>query len=158
MTPLEAIFKKHKNWVNVVKSFGCDEYLADDVVQEMYIKVQQRLNKGLDISYGDDDYNEFYIFKVLRSLFYDLKRKQSKVKLYDLHENTKTTEEEVCYECFEAKVDKAKKELFWYDSQVFDIIDGGYSIARLSRESDISYYSLYNTYRKVKKILTDEIG
>ncbi len=158
MTPLEAIFKKHKNWVNVVKSFGCDEYLADDVVQEMYIKVQQRLNKGLDISYGDDDYNEFYIFKVLRSLFYDLKRKQSKVKLYDLHENTKTTEEEVCYECFEAKVDKAKQELFWYDSQVFDIIDGGYSIARLSRESDISYYSLYNTYRKVKKILTDEIG
>ena len=93
MTPLEKIFKKHKNWVNVVKSFGCDEYLADDVVQEMYIKVQQRLNKGLDISYGDDDYNEFYIFKVLRSLFYDLKRKQSKVKLYDLHENTKTTED-----------------------------------------------------------------
>ena len=40
--------------------------------------------------------------------------------------------------------------MYWYDKKVFDIINTGESIAELSRKSGIRYYSLYNTYRKVK--------
>ena len=42
------------------------------------------------------------------------------------------------------------KNMFWYDRKVFEIINEGESIADFSRNSYIEYYSLYNTYRKVK--------
>jgi len=40
--------------------------------------------------------------------------------------------------------------MFWYDRKVFEIINEGESIADFSRNSYIEYYTLYNTYRKVK--------
>jgi len=45
----------------------------------------------------------------------------------------------------------------WYDAKVFDIINSGESISELSRKSDISYYSLYNTYNKVKQKLKEHL-
>ena len=49
------------------------------------------------------------------------------------------------------------KTLYWYDAKVFDIINSGESIAELSRRSGIRYYSLYNTYRKVKDRLKSSV-
>jgi hypothetical protein len=43
--------------------------------------------------------------------------------------------------------------MFWYDRKVFEIINEGESIADFSRNSYIEYFSLYNTYRKVKEKL-----
>ena len=54
---------------------------------------------------------------------------------------------------YEEKYNLVKKELdklYWYDKKVFEIINGGESIASLSRKTHIAYYSLYNTYTKVK--------
>ena len=45
------------------------------------------------------------------------------------------------------------ESLYWYDRKVFEIIDSGESFQSLSDKTNISYYSLYNTYRKVKKHL-----
>ena len=55
------------------------------------------------------------------------------------------------------RINKKLDEMFWYDSKVYRIIEGGMSIKELSRQSKISYYSLYRTYNKVKDILKDEI-
>ena len=57
---------------------------------------------------------------------------------------------------FKEPYDKVQEELskmFWYDRKVFEIINSGESIAEFSRKSLIHYYSLYNTYNKVKKQL-----
>ena len=81
---LEKIFKKNNQWIEIVQSFGCNRDTSQDIVQEMYIKVQKRLEKGTDIQYSEDDINYYYIFKVLRSLFLDLKRKESKVEIVEL--------------------------------------------------------------------------
>ena len=40
--------------------------------------------------------------------------------------------------------------MYWYDRKVFEIINGGESIADFSRKSMIKYYALYFTYKKVK--------
>jgi Mor family transcriptional regulator len=47
--------------------------------------------------------------------------------------------------------------MYWYDAKVYEIIEGGESISELSRKTNISYYSLYNTYRKVKEKLKQYI-
>ena len=57
---------------------------------------------------------------------------------------------------YDKTYDKIKAELntmFWYDRKVFEIINEGESIADFSRNSYIEYFSLYNTYRKVKEKL-----
>ena len=56
------VAKKHKEWIKIVISFGCDKEIAEDIVQEMYIKIQLKLEKGLDIMYGKE-INYYYIFK-----------------------------------------------------------------------------------------------
>ena len=64
------IAKKHKTWIEIVTSFGCPAETSEDIVQEMYIKIHKKLNKGLDIMYKDE-VNYYYIFKTLRTLFFD---------------------------------------------------------------------------------------
>ena len=48
------------------------------------------------------------------------------------------------------RIEKELSEMYWYDRKVFEIINGGESIADFSRKSKIKYYSLYWTYKKVK--------
>lgn len=149
---LEKIFEKNDQWIDIVKSFGCNRDTSQDIVQEMYFKVQKRLEKGTDIQYSEDDINYYYIFKVLRSLFLDLKRKESKVQIVELGE-IENCELDINYEDAYEAVNEEINTLFWYDRKVYEIIDGGTSISELSRQTNISYYSLYNTYKKVKNKL-----
>ena len=47
--------------------------------------------------------------------------------------------------------------MYWYDRKVFEIVEDGTNISELSRKSKISYYSLYNTYKKVKQKLKENL-
>tara|TARA_R100001463_G_scaffold3730_4_gene14840 strand:+ start:1494 stop:1988 length:495 start_codon:yes stop_codon:yes gene_type:complete len=156
---IERLYKKHKTWVTIVKSFGCNSSMAEDLVQEMYIKIILKMKDGLDIRYNENDINYFYIFRTLNSLYIDLKRKNYNVKKIDIDHvnesllNKKNNNINIDYI---EKYDIIKKELdkmYWYDKKVFEIINGGESIAALSRKTHIAYYSLYNTYTKVKNKL-----
>ena len=149
---MQLLAKKHSDWVQVVSSFGCDKQLAEDITQEMYIKIQLKLEKGLDISYGKNDINYYYVFKTLRTLFLDLKRKTKNIKMVDI-ENLSNFETDVDYTEKYDLVKKELKKMYWYDRKVFEIINSGQSIAALSRKTKIQYYSLYNTYKKVKEKL-----
>ena len=44
---LKKIADEHKNWVKIVKSFGCNTETAEDIVQEMYIKIKKKLEKNI---------------------------------------------------------------------------------------------------------------
>ena len=63
---LSDIFKKHQTWIDIVCTFGCNKETAEDIVQEMYIKIDKKLKKGLNIDFGEADYNYYYIFKTLK--------------------------------------------------------------------------------------------
>jgi lambda repressor-like predicted transcriptional regulator len=44
----------------------------------------------------------------------------------------------------------------WYDIAIFELITDGKKISQLSRETNISYKSLRNTYLKVKEFIKQE--
>ena len=158
MEILEKLFKKHKTWCQIVESFGCNPDTAEDIVSEMYVKIGRLVQGGKDITYGDD-VNHFYIFRTLTTIFLDYKRKESKTGLIGIDELEIQIEdsEDVEYEKKYEKVLEALLELYWYDRKVYEIIENGESISELSRKTNISYYSLYNTYRKVKKHLKSKL-
>tara|TARA_R110000772_G_scaffold166918_1_gene278579 strand:- start:272 stop:748 length:477 start_codon:yes stop_codon:yes gene_type:complete len=143
---------KHKEWLNIVLSFGCKPEIAEDIVQEMYIKIQLKLEKGLDIMYNEKEINYYYIFKTLKSLFYDLKRKGKNITIVSIDDVHLTTND-INYQEPYKKIENELSKMFWYDRKVFEIINEGESIAEFSRKSKIHYYSLYNTYNRVKNKL-----
>ncbi len=149
---LNLIAKKHKNWVEIVISFGCAKETAEDIVQEMYIKIYKSLNNGLDIMYKDD-VNYYYIYKTLKTLFYDLKRKEKNINIVNIDDNINNfyAAENIDYILNYKKVNLLLSKMYWYDRKIFEIINSGESIATLSRKTGIVYHSLYNTYIKVKK-------
>ena len=145
------IAKKHKTWIDIVMTFGCNKRTAEDLTQEMYIKIQLKLENGLDIMYNDE-INYYYIFKTLRTLFLDLKRKGKNIKVIPI-DHVHLTDSDINFEESYEKVKDALSKMYWYDRKVFEIINEGESIAEFSRKSYIQYYSLYNTYKKVKNKL-----
>jgi len=151
---MQLLAEKHSDWKNIVNSFGMDQALSEDLVQEMYIKIFRKLkaDPNFNIMYGKE-INYVYIFKTLRTLFLDLKRKQKNIHILHLSENIKTTDLEINYDEKYQTIQNALEKMYWYDRKVFEIINGGESIASLSRKTKIQYYSLYNTYRKVKEKL-----
>jgi DNA-directed RNA polymerase specialized sigma24 family protein len=149
---IEQLYKKHKTWIKIVKSFGCNNAIAEDIVQEMYIKIILKIQKGLDIKYNKHEINYFYIFRTLNSLYIDLKRKRKNIYIEGL-ENIKNKEDTPNYENIYQDVQKELDKMYWYDKKDIEIINSGESIASLSRKTHIAYYSLYNTYTKVKKRL-----
>lgn len=162
MTTLEKIASKHKDWLRIVKSFGCEGDKCEDLCQEMYIKVHTLISNGTDISYGDD-INHFYIYRILRSLFIDLCRKEAKITKVNIDylEKFVQEEEEKEYKDIEGKMkelDSLLDKVYWYDAKVFNLIaEQNISIAELSKKTGISYYSLYNTYKNVKSLIKTEI-
>tara|TARA_R100000278_G_scaffold12871_2_gene13731 strand:- start:952 stop:1347 length:396 start_codon:yes stop_codon:yes gene_type:complete len=128
----------------------------------MYIKVHTLINGGLDISY-DQDINHFYIYRILRSLFIDLCRKEKKVTKVNIEYLEKFVDEEEIkeYKDIEGKMkqlDSLLDKVYWYDAKVFRLLtEEKMSIAELSKKTGISYYSLYNTYKNVKSLIKTEI-
>ena len=161
MTTLEKIAAKHQDWLSIVKSFGCKPEIAEDICQECYIKIDSLLKKGLDISYGDD-INYYYVYKTLKALYLDLYRKEKKIFKVGIEALDKYISEEnnIPPKDINSKIkelDTLLDKVFWYDKKVFNIIRSGTSIMELSRKTGISYYSLYNTYSNVKKLIKKNI-
>jgi DNA-directed RNA polymerase specialized sigma24 family protein len=158
---LKKIACKHKDWVRMVVSFGCSKSIAEDIVQEMYLKIHDLLQKGLDISYGDD-VNYYYIYRTLKNSYYIYSSQESKIQKVGMEflelvqeENTIGNQKDVLSKM--KKLNKVLNSVYWYDRKVFEIISNGTSIAELSRKTNISYASLYNTYRNVKDIIKNNI-
>jgi len=154
---VELAYDKHKDWINIVKSFGANKNYAEDIVQEMYIQLICDIKKGLDLSYNQD-INTYYCYKVLRGIYLNTHKKEAKfLKTYieDINGEIKEVEDlgidEVEYAKQKDNIDEILKEMYWYDSKVFSLVASGKSVASLSRDTKISYYSLYNTYRTALK-------
>lgn len=156
MEILKKLFERHKDWCDIVESFGCNPETAEDIVQTMYEKIGRLVAQGKDITFGND-VNHFYIFRTLTTIFLDYKRRERKEGDFDFDNYDIEDEQEVEYKKKYEIILEELDNMYWYDKKVYEIIESGESISELSRKTNISYYSLYNTYKKVKKYLKDKI-
>jgi hypothetical protein len=153
----EKIYADHAKWINTTLKFGCTKEEAEDIVGNMYVIIGTMLKKGLDIYYGSD-VNYYYIYLTLKTSFlqmYNRKKKQNNVPL-DLVLDL-SSGEYVDYEEKDNIVSDELNTMHWYDKKVFELIQNEYSITELSNKTNISYHSLYNTYRKTKQKLIKKV-
>lgn len=173
---LSVLFKKHKLWLNYIKSFGCSNDTAEDFVQEMYIKIFIYVQKnGNDIMYNDTEVNFYFVYVTLKNMFYDNLRKKKKLLLSDLTADIAEDETEYTEVEFYLKNDAViawrdnleqeinniddytrEKSNLCYIKFIYEkILVERIPVSKLSRDAGITYFSLRNTVLIIKQQIKD---
>jgi len=167
------LYKKHNDWIIVVKRLGANNSVAEDLVQDMYIKMHLANKKTLIESI------DVYAYFVLRNLYFDYfnklkKKRDNEVYIDDLvdylnKQNLEFTSYEVedtnlfsLKDELEAsdKIDRlvvAKDTLLWYDKKVLNLHYSGVTMRALSRDTGISLSSIFNTIKNARNTIKKQL-
>jgi len=174
---LTKIAKHHKTWLSYLYSLGCNEAIAEDIIQEMYIKVDAYIKKhNADIMFNDNEVNYYFFWVTLKNMYTDYHRKRVKdplVYVDEVHDVVEASEYEVredydyhraIMEWFESKDYEEmcnSEDLITYDQKklneyylrkIFEeCFINGKKVSELSRDTNITYWSLRNTIKIIKK-------
>lgn len=177
-TILELVSEKHNVWVKYVVSFGCSPETAEDYVQDMYLKIHKySLTTNYDLMYNDNEVNTYFIYVTLKNMYYDNIRKKSRYDIieidsFDFMDDIMYSETD-----FNIRLQKLKKWELSIVNQINEIEDytrvkanlcyilfiyekimiENMSIAELSKQAGISYWSLRNTIQIIKQQIKNEI-
>lgn len=157
-------------WIGFVKSFGCNDYIAEDYVQEMYIKLHNNKN----LMFNETEVNIYFIYVVLKNMYFDDLRKA--VTKIELDDNYLQLEDEIfddnyieqseAVKLWQLKLDSEisniekynlNKSTLVYIKFIFDnIFIKNISITELSKQTNITYWSIRNTVQAIKNQIKNE--
>ena len=164
-------------------SFGCDKDLAEDITQEMYIKMHKYLQDNEKSILYDDDINHLFVYITLKNMYFDLIRQKKRMNVISYEEilnDLKSEDEDLkeddgedlfnMYSSIEdwysddlylellekddiKEVDYTKDELSkYYMRRIFkEVFIDKINVSELSRNTKITYWSLRNTIKIIKK-------
>ena len=154
--------ERHKDWVQMATNLGAGHY-AEDIVQEMYIKLSQIKNpERLIDKKNPNQIVGFYVYTIIRSLIVDLQRIQKRTQMVSIESIRALKASDVDME-FEAEftkkldaIEQVKDQMNWYDLKLFELYHNeGLSIRKLSKETRISASSIFNTLRNAKSEINE---
>ena len=136
---IEELSKKDALWRKVALNICKDKQLADDLVQEMYLKLYE-CKKQI---------NDFYVVIVLRNLFLDTIKQKNKRKqvdidsFYDIEANTSTFE-------MDDEETKIVNEMYWLAKGYFEL-SYDMSLREMAKELNTNYMYIYRTMINANK-------
>lgn len=133
---LNHLAKKDSKWREIALIICKDKMLADDIVQDMYLKLANNKKQ----------INDFYVIIVMRNLFLDnIKKEKLKISLevcYNYENQTNTFE-------VDDQQQKIIDNLYWvakeYLTMSFDM-----SIRKMAKELNTNYGFIYRTMKNEK--------
>ena len=160
---LSKVAEHHEDYLRIVKSLGVDD-LAEDIVQEMYIKISKYCSPER-ILQENGKVNKYYIRCVLYNLVFDYRKQQNKHKkvnieeVYNLKVEYDYIEETEAFTSLIRKIDSEVETWHWYDEMLFNLYrDSGKSIRKLSEETRISTSSIFQTLKYCKNQIRTNVG
>ena len=168
---LDKLAEKHDLWIDLMMSLGIREDNARDIVQDMYIKIY---DTKPNISYGKEDINTYYVYKVLKSVMIDKFRKTRNNDFLVFHDGISKQYEDYDYDRDDALFSLSDKmrdylsTLPVFHQRVLELYFGfhpnknnktinpeNFSQRRLSRETGVSLSTIHNTLSSLKKDLLE---
>ena len=141
---LEELSKKDKFWRQVAYNISKDKDIADELVQEMYIKMHD----------FKKDVNDFYIIIVIRNLFLDLCRKKKRfVNIDDINISNGAVFE---LDDYHNDIINSAKNLKFYELELLDM-SGEHSLRDLSKRYNINYQTINRIITKAKTKIWQEV-
>lgn len=148
---LNIVAKEHKYFVNVVRTFGEDNY-AEDIVQEMYIRIHKYTSPDKIVK--DGQVNKGFIWFVLRNIYVDFCKQKNRIQKTDLNEATYVMTEKENNEALDKLYEKIDREIeswHWYDEKLFKLYrDSGLSMREIEQKTKISLTSIFHTIKHCK--------
>jgi hypothetical protein len=162
MNLLHLLAEYHKEWLKMAHKFGAGDY-AEDIVQEMYIRLNKYIDKPERIMYKNQP-NKLFIWVTLRNMVRTFQNKKD-LMLYtgDMVEYDIAEEEYDLIQAqgFEKIIDKVwdlMKDQHWYDHKMFEIYHTtNMSMRDIEKETGISLFSIFDTLRKSKEYVHEKI-
>ena len=151
---LEILSKRHDEWIRMAMSFGADRDSAQDLVQDMYLRMYKYVENPERIMYNEDEVNTYFVFVVLRNLFISSQKSMSFDELEDI--DGEIEEPNYDYEnAYNRLLDELWEEVeswHWYDTKLFKLYHNtDMTIKRISEETKISERSIWNTLDNGRK-------
>jgi len=153
---LEELCKRDKEWRKMAFHFCKSKELADDIVQDMYLKFSN-YNKPI---------NDHYIFFALKTIFLDYLRIDKRIQTINIDLFPFEVQKKICeinYDFYDYDTDYLKeltlikvKELPYFERELL-IESQKVSQRQLARETDIAFVVINQTIKKTKKQLWQEI-
>lgn len=142
---LNELAKHHQEWLNIAYHICKDRYLADDLVQEMYLKIHKRnLQKEV---------NNWYIYVTIKHLFFDYLKQENQYT--EINERTLEQAENVTDSAYFSLLDRLDEELddlHWYKKRL--IIEKQIKSPRtIQEETSINYQHIYRSCQKTEDTL-----
>lgn len=164
MELINILAKNHKEWVSIVERFG-EHTFAEDIVQEMYLKVIRRNHFDKCIINGK--VNRSYVYMILRTLHGDfdrykkvlIKKKVDVSECRFLEYEQEDTEEQEAYESVKERI--KQETLTWhpFDRLTYEIYtEKQLSIRKIAEKSNIHYMTIFTTLKRCKQKLRDNVG
>lgn len=156
MNLLELLALKHKDWIRMVKSFGCPAHLSEDIVQEMYLRMYKYVGKPERIMFNETEVNTFFVYITLRNMYADYAKAKNKISYTDdlpaSRYDTDPVEQEDALADLVGSIWAEVETWHWYDKKLFTVyINSGMSMRDLSSETTISLRSIFNTLKNAKE-------
>jgi hypothetical protein len=176
------LYSKHNDWLRYVIHLGANKADAKEIVSQMYLKILNKLNNGLNINYADT-FNHMYIINTLRSLFIDKTRKDKKEILtlrIDRNGDVVAMNREgrflnvkpvklkspQCYDFYklhkelERRLDiiqKRNRNLYFIDQHIEMFKDIYYNtdgnLTKYAKDNNFSYWEVYYNFRNIKNLI-----
>jgi DNA-directed RNA polymerase specialized sigma24 family protein len=130
---LDILAKKDAYWRKVAFNICKDKYLADDLVNDMYLKLANNEKAS----------NDFYVIIVIRNLFLDSTKKNKEVNIEDLLLQTESS-----FELDDNEV-KAISNLKWWEKELLEL-SNDYSLRELEKKLNINYAFIHRTIKRIR--------
>ena len=162
---LEKLAERHSEWVDIVTKLGCDPFVAEDVVQEAYLRLHGYREKvESKIITPEGEVNLFYMFVTLRNLLRDTMNIENNYVGVDefLFEESEEEADLVMEDAYNRLIKKVKEEAnSWgsYHSKLFNLyFMTDYSMRDISKGTDIGLTHIYNNLKSYREIIVERLG
>ena len=160
MNALTILSKHHKEWLNIVRLFGDNEF-AEDVVQDVYLKIDQYNYYDRIIQNGEP--NRALMWILLRNTTFKANKSASNDLSIELVYSLPDAEVEPLkhesldniYYRIEAEINSWE----WYDQMLFRIYkDEGKAMRQIADKTGISLKSIFLTIKSCKERIRQAVG
>jgi RNA polymerase sigma factor (sigma-70 family) len=157
MLTIQDIAKRHIEWVKMANYLGAD--YAEDVVQDMYLKLCENITLIERIEHKEGEVNTFYIFTILRSKIVDAHRKTKREHydelLFDPILPPDDCERE--YEWLMANIKTTIDKMSDYDQMLLELhFVYKLSMREIEKRTGIPLHSIFNRLMNAKNLIKYE--
>jgi len=161
-TVLDLLAGYHTEWLKMAHKFGAGDY-AEDIVQEMYIRLNKYVSDPERIMYKGQP-NKLFVWVTLRNMTRQFQNKKDLMVYtgdmvdYDIAEEEYDMVEAEGFEKIIDKVWEIMEGQHWYDQKMFEIYHTtGMSMRDIEKETGISLFSIFDTLKKSKEYVREKI-